>query len=96
MIQDILGQPQPGLIGGVPDLRAVIATVDGERNRLDDRPPNQWFTSPEQGADHDAAIVTQQETLTPDAPAAAAAKAIPWAVIGIAAVIFYALVWKGE
>lgn len=86
MIQDILGQPQAGKIGGVVDL-------DAER-RYDDRflgadlqaIINGQLTGA-QGSDADTVAVAHAETLSPDTPGAAQAKAIPfWALLALALV----------
>ena len=86
MIQDILGQPEAGKIGGVVD-------YDLERRYDDQFLPRDLQSiingqlSGAQGSDADTVAVAHEGTLTPDKPGAAQAKAIPfWALIALALV----------
>jgi hypothetical protein len=83
MIQDILGQPEAGKIGGKVDL-------DAER-RYDDRfLPRDLQSiingqlSGAQGSDADTVAVAHAETLSPDAPGKTQAKTVPfWALLAL-------------
>ena len=89
MRTDILGQPDEGVIGGIPDLRTIIENVNrvtAPANRADVK---LGFTSPEQGQDYSAAIVSQQETINADTTPATLKKAIPWGVLAALVIVYY-------
>ena len=82
---DILGQPEAGAIGGVPDLAAAIANVGRVSVPAYVASIFDGQTSPEQGSDYSAAEVAQLETLTADKPADNFIKNLP--ILGVAAVV---------
>ena len=77
MIQDITGQPQAGLIGGMRDLLVDIGVVNDKTSKAQNESAG-FQTSPEQGADYDAGEVSLLETLSPDRLLEALNKTIPW------------------
>lgn len=89
MIQDILGQPQEGVIGGQRDLMTIINGVNANRAPADRADVGLGFTSPEQGRDYDAAIVSQVETVNADTASKTLKQAIPWGVLVALVVVYY-------
>lgn len=91
MIQDILGQPEAGRIGGYPDLKTAIETVDRNFTSVYKATILDGTTSPEQGNNYDAGLVSLSEVITPDTPDASLSKAVPWAAIIAGVVVVYFL-----
>lgn len=95
MIQDIQGQPQAGVIGGLRDLLVDVQTVTQNLFRpYGANISTDGQTSTEQGADHDPMLVSLSEVLTPDRSGNAVAQAVPWVALAIFAVIGYFVVRK--
>lgn len=94
MRQDITGQPEPGVIGGIPDLSTAIATVNRNFTSANQAIIPEGFTSFEQGRDYDAAAETKAQTLTADTPEKNIGKNIPWALVLAGGFILWAI-FKG-
>ena len=91
MIQDITGQPQPGVIGGMTDLETVIKSVnrnfgDAYEAKLEDAVIGQ-------GKSFDPVLVAHAETINADTKTKTAVQAVPTVLLVIGAgIIIWALV----
>ena len=91
MITDITGQPQAGLIGGIPDLQTVIKSVN--RNFGDAYEGSLENATAGQGKDYNQVLVSHAETINADTKTKTAVQAVPTVLLIIGAgIIVWALV----